>query len=222
MAEKKAGCMLALLGLFGGGKAAAVELPYALEDQLLTNAEVSFYHVLARATGAAYAVCPKVRLADILSITVKGGGRMSAFNRISAKHVDFLLCDPQTMKPVLAVELDDSSHGSSHRAQRDEFVDSVYRAVGLPVLHMSVRRGYSLQEIEAAIAEALGDAAPTAEAEHAEGTRAVGPVCPKCGVEMVLRTAAKGKNKGSSFYGCPNYPRCREVLPAPGPEDRPQ
>jgi restriction system protein len=35
------------------------------------------------------------------------------------------------------------------------------------------------------------------------------PRCPSCGAEMVLRTARKGTNAGSQFWGCPKYPGCR-------------
>lgn len=40
------------------------------------------------------------------------------------------------------------------------------------------------------------------------------PVCPQCGSAMILRTARKGSNAGSSFWGCPNYPKCRGTRPA--------
>lgn len=36
--------------------------------------------------------------------------------------------------------------------------------------------------------------------------------CPQCGTEMVLRTARRGANAGNQFWGCSNYPRCRQVL----------
>ena len=35
--------------------------------------------------------------------------------------------------------------------------------------------------------------------------------CPKCGGELVLRTAKNGDNAGKKFYGCSNYPRCRYI-----------
>ena len=38
------------------------------------------------------------------------------------------------------------------------------------------------------------------------------PTCPSCGVKMVLRTAGKGRSEGSSFYGCRNYPRCKQTF----------
>jgi len=34
-------------------------------------------------------------------------------------------------------------------------------------------------------------------------------VCPKCGGNLVIRTAKRGANIGSKFYGCSNYPNCR-------------
>ena len=39
----------------------------------------------------------------------------------------------------------------------------------------------------------------------------VGKVCPKCGNNMVLRTAQKGQHVGKQFWGCTNYPKCRYI-----------
>jgi restriction system protein len=33
--------------------------------------------------------------------------------------------------------------------------------------------------------------------------------CPVCGSTMVMRVAKKGKNAGSSFWGCSRFPKCR-------------
>lgn len=35
------------------------------------------------------------------------------------------------------------------------------------------------------------------------------PPCPTCGSLMALRTAKSGKNSGSQFWGCTNYPNCK-------------
>lgn len=37
------------------------------------------------------------------------------------------------------------------------------------------------------------------------------PVCPECSKPMVLRTARKGPNAGSQFWGCCGYPKCKGV-----------
>lgn len=36
--------------------------------------------------------------------------------------------------------------------------------------------------------------------------------CPKCGAEMLIREAKKGKNSGNQFWGCSSFPKCRKVL----------
>jgi restriction system protein len=35
------------------------------------------------------------------------------------------------------------------------------------------------------------------------------PTCPLCGKPMVQRTARRGSNAGSQFWGCPGYPTCK-------------
>jgi len=37
--------------------------------------------------------------------------------------------------------------------------------------------------------------------------------CPKCEQVMILRTAVRGPNPGSKFWGCSNYPHCQYTLP---------
>lgn len=41
--------------------------------------------------------------------------------------------------------------------------------------------------------------------------QAAEPLCPHCGSSMMLRTARKGQNAGSQFWGCSKYPQCRGV-----------
>ena len=45
------------------------------------------------------------------------------------------------------------------------------------------------------------------------------PLCPLCGVRMVIRTARRGEHTGQRFYGCANFPRCRRTLPIGGLPD---
>jgi len=40
--------------------------------------------------------------------------------------------------------------------------------------------------------------------------------CPKCGSPLVERRTTKGRNAGTSFFGCSSYPKCRFVQAASG------
>jgi ssDNA-binding Zn-finger/Zn-ribbon topoisomerase 1 len=51
----------------------------------------------------------------------------------------------------------------------------------------------------------------TDQADRADPTDQI-PNCPQCGKLMVLRTAKSGKNAGSQFWGCSDYPNCKGVF----------
>ena len=38
------------------------------------------------------------------------------------------------------------------------------------------------------------------------------PQCPVCGRSMVRRTARRGSNSGSGFWGCSGYPACKGIV----------
>jgi restriction system protein len=38
------------------------------------------------------------------------------------------------------------------------------------------------------------------------------PLCPRCRVPMQRRTAQRGPHAGKPFWGCPNYPGCRQIF----------
>jgi Protein of unknown function (DUF2726)/Topoisomerase DNA binding C4 zinc finger len=193
----------------------AEPLPYRVRDDFLSPAEFSFYKVFSTLVGERLSIQSKVRLADIFFVSHPNKNR-SFFSKISQKHLDFLVCDPTTMKPIFGIELDDSSHQRSDRQKRDEFVDQVFNDAGLPLLHFPVQRQYNSRDIAEKIRPLLKDfVKASTEQTQEEVNESVSdvPICPKCGIPMVLRTVKKGEHKGKQFYGCQNFPRCRSVKP---------
>ena len=49
--------------------------------------------------------------------------------------------------------------------------------------------------------------------EGGEGAPVEDLLCPRCGSDLVLRTARRGSNAGSRFYGCSSFPQCRFTRP---------
>ena len=84
--------------------------PYRTKNYLLTQAEKSFYNVLNHWNqNNDYYIFPKIRLADVLYLPKDTQNRQSYWNKIQSKHLDFVICDAQNIRPILAIELDDSS-----------------------------------------------------------------------------------------------------------------
>ena len=130
--------------------------PYEKEPALFSPAERSFLGVLEQVVNNRYRLMGKIRLADI--VKVKSGLNKSAwqnaFNKIQSKHIDIVACDPTTLSVLFVIELDDKTHSQSKRQNRDQFVDNVLRAAGIPIVHFTAKNSYSLQEIESILSQA--------------------------------------------------------------------
>jgi ssDNA-binding Zn-finger/Zn-ribbon topoisomerase 1 len=46
------------------------------------------------------------------------------------------------------------------------------------------------------------------------GGKGGAPQCPRCGAEMTLEVARRGKQAGSRFWGCTDYPTCKATRKA--------
>lgn len=131
--------------------ATAAELPYTKSPALLSPAERSFLGVLDQAVGSRYRVFAKVRVADVVGVQSMRdrSAWQRAFNKINAKHFDFVLCAADDLSVVAVVELDDKSHRRGKRRERDSFLVDLCEAISLPLIQVPAQRAYTVSEIRA-------------------------------------------------------------------------
>jgi predicted RNA-binding Zn-ribbon protein involved in translation (DUF1610 family) len=188
-----------------------IDYPYCLSEEFITPAEQNFFFNLQAVVGESAHIFSKVKLGDLFyAKTGDYGKNRSYMNRIDRKHVDFLLCNPKTLQPILGIELDDKSHQRADRQERDDFVNHVFEAARLPLLHFPVQRSYSHDEICSKISPYLSK--EKTKTAQSDGNQNSSPSCPKCGSKMILRTAKRGDNQGGKFWGCSRYPECRGII----------
>ncbi|UCD81689.1 MAG: DUF2726 domain-containing protein [Desulfobacterales bacterium] len=204
--------------------------PYQSKTFLCSAAERSLLGVLDQLLSDKYRVLLKVSLADLLEIPkgVSNSLRQSAFNRISRKHVDFVVCDKNDLSILGVIELDDHSHKSSRRRKRDSFLDGALNAAGIPILRIQAQSAYSvietrehLQNSFMFLADNPNPESPhnVTDSEHRKEARAFSDdtetieICEDCGAALVKRQAKKGKFAGEYFLACSNFPKCRKIVP---------
>lgn len=124
---------------------------YLYEKQLtlFTPSERSFFSLLETSFGDQYRIMGKVRLADLIKVKAQTNPRLAraAFNKIQAKHVDFVGCDLISLSPSFVIELDDSSHKLLSRKQRDDFVNNALGMAGIPIFHFAANKQYTTVEV---------------------------------------------------------------------------
>lgn len=141
--------------IFAGDKKDKPIFNYKRKEFLMSRAEHEFFDILVEIVGNQYYVFPQIHLCDILDNKVVGQNWKSAFRHINEKSVDFVICDKAYIKPLLAIELDDSTHQRTDRKERDGKVERILSDAGLPLLRFGNHGNFNKEEIKEAILEKL-------------------------------------------------------------------
>jgi len=184
---------------------------YRLREHFLSAPEAAFYNVLSdvlrdQLVGELLIVCPKIALSDLVTVS-RPNENIHQLNRLHRKTVDFLLVHRATLAPALAIELDYPKQ-THHRT--DTFLEDVFASAHLPFVRITVKETYDQNRIAVFIKNAL---ASQNYAEKSRTEQDFSPVCPRCGITMVLRFQKMGNVVTQKYYGCLNFPECTETIP---------
>jgi len=121
--------------------------PYIKRSSVMSKSELLFLKTLEEVIDNKFLILSKIRIADVLKVDKTGQYQVKYFNKITMKHVDFLICDKETAKPLLAIELDGSSHLLNSRIKRDLFVDNAFESAGLRLVHIQSSKSYDKNKL---------------------------------------------------------------------------
>jgi uncharacterized protein DUF2726 len=141
--------IVALLSLRDG------PLPYERRGVLLSPAEINFLRSLQIAVREDWLIFSMVRLADIIKVRPKTRKFQTWNTRIQGKHLDFVLCDVETLDVKLAIELEDPSQPID-RWRRDRFVNTALAAAGVPLLRARLQEKYETAVLRRDLEDAIG------------------------------------------------------------------
>jgi len=132
---------------------------YALSKSLLTYQEQRLYRAIRSTLKGEYLIMTKVRMGDFVWLKNEPKDRKFFNNQVLCKHVDFLLCSRDFLKPLLVIELDDSSHVKNLGAiERDKFKNDTFAAIGMPLLRVPLQEKYDYDGLGVEIRSRLGEA----------------------------------------------------------------
>lgn len=125
-------------------------LHYKKQNALFTKAEINFLKTLENiVTNPSVAIFGKVRIADIITPqkTTNSKGWWQLFNKITSKHVDYVLCDRGDYSVICVIELNDNSHNTTKAKQRDAFVRKAYQSAGIELVEIKASRYYDINKV---------------------------------------------------------------------------
>lgn len=119
--------------------------PYISCGSILTPTELAFFKALVPVINGQWHIFTKVRMEDIINVK-SGVEKKAAYgyrSRIKSRHVDFVLCDKETLEILMCIELDDSSHQTAKAKEADQFKNKAFKDADLTLIRIPARRSYS-------------------------------------------------------------------------------
>lgn len=186
-------------------------LPFRLRKPFISAELLKLYHALREMVDGQYVIAVKVPLGEIVTVA-RPNENVQFYNRIFRKNVDFLFCDPKDLHPVLGVQLVRQSESDTIR-RSESFVQDVFAAAGLPLVCVPLSEKYTMADMLPLFELAMLKVKKTEVARTADPTGDFSPICPNCGISMVLRVHRDGPKAGQQYYGCLNAPECSATIP---------
>ena len=122
---------------------------YDTKNKLLSNSEQNFYRAILSAVPEGFCVFPQINLATFIRRTDN-----VRFHNELFRNVDFLITDAAFL-PKLVVEINDQTHHSPERKERDEKVQKICEEAGIPILKLWTNYGVNVDYIRGRILDIL-------------------------------------------------------------------
>ena len=132
---------------------------YQAKMSMMSRAEEGVFRKLVDLCEDQCYVIPQVHLSSLFEHKIRGQKYNAAFSHINGKSVDFVLLDQESLKPLCAIELDDSSHNAAERQERDQEVERIFAAAKFPLVRLTQAMASSREKVGEAIMSAVN--APT-------------------------------------------------------------
>lgn len=123
---------------------------YEKKEYLLTPTELKFYKLLKTITDELnYTLFTQIALYEIVNCK-----NFKNFNKIKSKSIDFIITE-KNCKIKLCIELDDKTHNTNKRIERDTFINDMFKELDIKLLRIPVQNFYNLEELKQKIQESV-------------------------------------------------------------------
>lgn len=125
------------------------EFIYNPKKSIMTDCEKDFYKEIISVTPSGLTVLPQMNLAAFIEKTDNSRFRNELF-----RNVDFLIVD-EHFQPKIIIEINDQTHLTKDRKERDEKVKNICDEAGIPIIKLWTSYGIKSDYIKEKITETL-------------------------------------------------------------------
>ena len=125
------------------------------QRSLLTTQQQEFYKVLTKLVGAHSVIMPRVNLSNLVHFPGDNPGYEQHWKRVLREWVDFVICSPTSISPVLAIKLETRGERKRRKLGRFDVLEDTLKSASIPLLRYRIADSYDAVEIMSKIRLAL-------------------------------------------------------------------
>ena len=126
---------------------------YTTKKLIMTKTETQFYKLLQNAiteNNLNILIFPQINLENIIQAK---NNDFAARNRIKSRSIDYTIVSNDTLKVLCCIELDDYTHNTYKRINRDSFINQIFQEVNIRLIRVTVSSSYNIEQIISQIKE---------------------------------------------------------------------
>lgn len=126
---------------------------YTTKRLIMTKTETQFYKLLQNAileNNLDILIFPQINLENIIQAK---NNDLAARNRIKSRSIDYTIVSKDTLQVICCIELDDYTHNTYKRINRDSFINQIFQEVNIRLIRVTVSSSYNIEQIISQIKE---------------------------------------------------------------------
>ena len=109
--------------------------PFKRKERLMSASEKKLFSIITSLPIIEkYDVFTQVAYSALIEVSPEMFDLGERFSQINNYRSDFVICDKETTKPLVVIELNDCSHKYSRTEARDRFVYSALKSANIPLI----------------------------------------------------------------------------------------
>lgn len=133
---------------------------YEIKDCFITKTELDYISEIIKCLPTGFYIQPQVNLASIINRTDNSPYRNELFRNVDACIFDM------RYRPIAVVEINDSTHNTHNRKERDKKVRNICEEAGLPIITLWTSYGINHEYITKRIQKAIEESKNPTRIKH--------------------------------------------------------
>lgn len=120
---------------------------FTRKSSLMWDSEKHVFNMLLKLYGEKFYIFPQVRLSALLNVKNDVKDHDNLYRTIDHYSIDYVFFEKLNISPIIAIELNGSSHFAVNRRNRDKKISHILENAGISLIFIDTQSGYNEEKL---------------------------------------------------------------------------